>query len=226
VTRRWRPIKTTVANRATSLISGLGSLAEAYRAGAGAFTTISLKPGLAHGWHRVEARRNLAILGTDHRLAPDYDAGTTQAFGELAYRIEQGSLGLEPFAKLAQGHLQTDAFRERSGALELDDRRQTSDATSSTLGLRLAAKPLGELRVVRSATLGWRHALGDTTPEHAAAFAGGPAFNVVGAPITREAAVVRGAVVSGTVSLGLGSDGQLSRHAKDQDLNARLSWRF
>ena len=173
----------------------------------------------------MEARRNLAILGTDHRLAPDYDAGTTQAFGELAYRIEQGSLSLEPFAKLAQVHLQTDAFRERSGALELDDRRQTTDATSSTLGLRLAAKPLGELRVVPSATLGWRHALGDTTPEHAAAFAGGPAFNVVGRP-SRVRRPWCAAPLSGTVSLGLGSDGQLSRHAKDQDLNARLSWRF
>ncbi len=185
--------------------------------------------GLAHSWHSVEARRNLAILGNDQRLAPDYDAGTSQAFGELAYRIEQGGLSLEPFANLARVHLQTDAFRERSGALELDSRRQTTDATFSTLGLRLAAKPLGGLKVVPSATLGWRHAFGDTTPEHESAFAGGPDFKLVGAPIARDAAVVRGALdlaLSETVSLGLGYEGQLSSHTKDQDLNARLSWRF
>ncbi|MBB2895287.1 autotransporter domain-containing protein [Pseudomonas sp. AS2.8] len=190
---------------------------------------LSLKLGLAHSWHQVEARRNLAILGNDQRLAPDYDAGTSQAFGELAYRIERGSLSLEPFANLAQVHLQTDAFRERSGALELDSRRQTTDATFSTLGLRLAAKPLGGLKVVPSATLGWRHAFGDTTPEQESAFAGGPDFKLVGAPIARDAAVVRGALdltLSETVSLGLGYDGQLSSHAKDQDLDVRLSWRF
>jgi len=32
--------------------------------------------------------------------------------------------------------------------------------------------------------------------------------------------------LSETVSLGLGYDGQLSGRTKDQDLKARLSWRF
>lgn len=190
---------------------------------------LSLKLGLAHSWHSVEARRELLILGSDQRLAPDYDAGTTQAFGELAYRIDAGSLSLSPFANLAQVHLQTDGFHERSGALALDNPRQTTDVTFSTLGLRLASKPLGDWKVVPSATLGWRHAFGDTTPEHEAAFAGGPDFKLVGAPIAREAAVVQGALdlaLSETVSLGLGYDGQLSGHSKDQDLNAKLSWRF
>ena len=190
---------------------------------------LSLKLGLAHGWHAVAARRDLTLLGTDQRLAPDYDASTTQAFGELAYRIEQGGLRLEPFATLAQVHLQTEAFRERSGALELDNHRQDTDATFTTLGLRLAAKPLGGLKIVPSATLGWRHAFGDTAPEQEAAFAGGPDFKLVGAPIARDAAVVKGALdmaLSETVSVGLGYAGQLSGRTRDQDLDARLSWRF
>jgi outer membrane autotransporter protein len=190
---------------------------------------LSLKLGLAHSWHSVEARRDLLILGSDQHLAPDYDAGTTQAFGELAYRIDAGNLSLSPFANLAQVHLQTDGFHERSGALALDNPRQTTDVTFSTLGLRLASKPLGDWKVVPSATLGWRHAFGDSTPEHEAAFAGGPDFQLVGAPIAREAAVVQGALdmaLTETVSLGLGYDGQLSGRSKDQDLNAKLSWRF
>ncbi|WP_459476866.1 autotransporter domain-containing protein [Pseudomonas sp. No.117] len=190
---------------------------------------LSLKLGLAYSWHSVEARRDLLILGSDQHLAPDYDAGTTQAFGELAYRIDAGNLSLSPFANLAQVHLQTDGFHERSGALALDNPRQTTDVTFSTLGLRLASKPLGDWKVVPSATLGWRHAFGDSTPEHEAAFAGGPDFKLVGAPIAREAAVVQGALdmaLTETVSLGLGYDGQLSGRSKDQDLSAKLSWRF
>ncbi|KTT03410.1 autotransporter [Pseudomonas oryzihabitans] len=190
---------------------------------------LSLKLGLAHTWHSVEARRDLMILGSNQHLAPDYDAGTTQAFGELAYRIDAGNLNLSPFANLAHVHLQTDGFHERSGALALDNPRQNTDVTFSTLGVRLASKPLGDWKVVPSATLGWRHAFGDTTPEHEAAFAGGPNFTVVGAPIAREAAVVQGALdmaLTETVSLGLGYDGQLSGRSKDQDLNAKLSWRF
>ncbi len=190
---------------------------------------LSLKLGLAHSWHSVEARRDLTILGANQHLAPDYDAGTTQAFGELAYRIDAGNLNLSPFANLAHVHLQTDGFHERSGALDLDNPRQNTDVTFSTLGLRLASKPLGDWKVVPSATLGWRHAFGDTTPEHQAAFAGGPDFKLVGAPIAREAAVVQGALdmqLTEVVSLGLGYDGQLSGRSKDEDLNARLSWRF
>ncbi len=190
---------------------------------------LSLKLGLAHSWHSVEARRDLLILGSDQHLAPDYDPGTTQAFGELAYRIDAGNLSLSPFANLAQVHLQTDGFHERSGALALDNPRQNTDVTFSTLGLRLASKPLGDWKVVPSAALGWRHAFGDSTPEHEAAFAGGPDFKLVGAPIAREAAVVQGALdmaLTETVSLGLGYDGQLSGRSKDQDLNAKLSWRF
>lgn len=189
----------------------------------------SLKLGLAHSWHSVAAQRDLAVLGSNQHLAPDYDADTTQAFGELAYRIDAGSLNLSPFANLAQVHLRTDGFHERSGALALDNPRQNTDVTFSTLGLRLASKPLGDWKVVPSATLGWRHAFGDTTPEHEAAFAGGPDFKLMGAPIARESAVMQGALdmaLSETVSLGLGYDGQLSGRTKDQDLKARLSWRF
>lgn len=102
--------------------------------------------------------------------------------------------------------------------------------TFSTLGLRASTTAsVGSVQLKPSATLGWRHAFGDVTPEHKAAFEGGNTFTLEGAPIARNAAVIEGAVdmaLNETVSVGISYGGQLSSDTTDQNVKANLSLRF
>ncbi|MFK4133026.1 autotransporter domain-containing protein [Pseudomonas luteola] len=191
---------------------------------------LSLKLGAAHTWHDIDAKRTLSVLGSADRLSPNYDAGTTQVFGELGYLIRQNQVTLEPFAGLAHVRVHTDSFHERSGALALDNKSQDTDVTFSTLGLRASTTAsVGSVQLKPSATLGWRHAFGDVTPEHKAAFEGGNTFTLEGAPIARNAAVIEGAVgmaLNETVSVGISYGGQLSSDTTDQNVKANLTLRF
>lgn len=191
---------------------------------------LNLKLGAAHSWHDIDAKRTLPVLGNAERLSPGYDAGTTQVFGELGYLIKQDQVTLEPFAGLAHVHVRTDSFNERSGALEMRNKSQKTDVSFSTVGLRASTSTsVGDLELKPSATLGWRHAFGDVTPEHKAAFAGGNTFSLSGAPIARNAAIIEGALdmsVSETVSVGVSYGGQLSSDNTDQNVKANLTFRF
>lgn len=191
---------------------------------------LNVKLGAAHTWHDIDAKRTLSVLGSDDRLSPNYDAHTTQVFGEVGYAIEHGAATVEPFAGLAHVHVSTDSFSERSGALELDSKSQKTDVSFSTLGVRVSTTTnLGGLEIKPNATLGWRHAFGDVNPEQRAAFAGGNTFTLQGVPVARNAAVIEGGLdmaLSDRVSVGVSYGGQISSDTKDQKVNADLTFRF
>jgi subtilase-type serine protease len=78
--------------------------------------------------------------------------------------------------------------------------------------------------------LGWRHALGDTTPERELAFAALPGsnFRVSGAPIAKNAAVAElGAELKAgkSTSFGLNYQGQFGRN-QDQAGSLFMKVRF
>lgn len=191
---------------------------------------LGLRVGAVRTWHELTAKRSLELPGSSEHLKQDYKAATNQVFGELGYAIELGNASLEPFASLAHVRVDTDAFDEDSNTISLKNKSQDNHVSFSTLGLRAASHlSVAGMDVKPNATLGWRHAFGDVTPESRAAFRGGDTFTLSGAPIARSAAVVGVGVdvgLSDRVSLGVSYNGQMSSDTSDQALNARMTVMF
>ncbi len=191
---------------------------------------LGLRLGAVRTWHELTAKRTLELPGSSERLKKDYQAATNQVFGELGYSIEMGKAELEPFASLAHVRVDTDAFDESSNLVSLENKSQDNHVTFSTLGVRAATRlSVGSVQVKPNATLGWRRAFGDVTPESRAAFSGGDTFTLSGAPIARNAAVVGVGVdlsVSERLSVGVNYNGQVGSDTSDQALNAKMTFTF
>jgi len=177
----------------------------------------------AYNWSRISTKRSVAFNGFTDGLSADYDAGTAQLFGELAYKAEtSSSFKFEPFANLAYVSLHTDGFGETGGAAALTSAGSTTDATFTTLGLRGSTDfTLGGIDTTARGMLGWRHAFGDVTPLSTVAIAG--------VPIAMDAAVVEAGLdlpISVNATLGLSYSGQFGGGAVDNSAKVDLGVKF
>ncbi|RNJ47255.1 autotransporter outer membrane beta-barrel domain-containing protein [Mesorhizobium erdmanii] len=192
---------------------------------------IAFRTGAAYSWSSLSTHRSVAFNGFTDGLSADYDAGTAQMFGELAYKAEtSGSFKFEPFANLAYVSVHTDGFSETGGAAALTSAGTSTNATFTTLGLRGSTDfALGGVNATARGMLGWRHAFGDVTPTSSFAFAGGDAFTIAGVPIARDAAVIEAGIdmkMSPNATLGLSYSGQFGGGAVDNGAKANLSVKF
>lgn len=192
--------------------------------------TLGLRGGAAYTWHDIETARSVAFPGFSNSLKGDYGAGTAQVFGEIAYDIKTGSIGLEPFANLAYVNLNTDAFTEKSGAAALSSASTDTDVTFASLGLRASTGfTIGNVEATARGMLGWRHAYGDTTPLSTFAFAGSDPFSIAGIPIAKDAALIEAGLdltITPDATIGLSYQGQLASGAKQNGFNATLNVKF
>ncbi|KJS11735.1 MAG: hypothetical protein VR78_12555 [Hoeflea sp. BRH_c9] len=188
------------------------------------------RAGAAYSWHDVETFRQVGFPGFSDTLAADYDAATTQGFGELGYRIDTRAASFEPFANLAYVNVHTDGFVETGGAAALSGASSSTDATFTTLGLRASTGfMLGTMNATARGMLGLRHAFGDVTPLSTHAFTGGDAFTVAGVPIAGDAAILEAGfdlVISPNVVLGFSYSGQIASKVDDHGLKADLAVKF
>lgn len=191
---------------------------------------LGLRTGVAYTWHRIETDRSVSLTGFADRLLADYDAGTTQIFGELGYKIEQGSFDFEPIAGLAYVNLHTDSFTEKGGAAALTSQSSDIDATFTTIGLRTSSSfALATMNASMRGMLGWRHAFGDTTPFAANAFAGGETFVIAGVPIAKDAAILEAGIdlaVSSNATLGVSYSGQIANDTREHGFKADFTMNF
>lgn len=191
----------------------------------------AFRTGAAYTWHDISMSRNARFNGFDETLKSDYDAGTTQIFGELAYGFETGAARFEPFANLAYVNLHSDGFTESGGAAALRGASEDTDANFTTLGLRGSTSfdVNGAILTARG-MLGWRHAYGDRTPTADMRFAaGGSVFAVGGAPIARDVAVIEAGLdftLTPSATLGVTYAGQFGSGLSDQSFKANLNVRF
>ncbi|ESY72056.1 autotransporter outer membrane beta-barrel domain-containing protein [Mesorhizobium sp. M0051] len=191
---------------------------------------IAFRTGAAYSWNSLSTKRAVAFNGFADGLSADYDAGTAQAFGELAYKADAGHFKFEPFANLAYVSVHTDGFTETGGAAALTSAGSTTDATFTTLGLRASTDlGLGEIKATARGMLGWRHAFGDDIPTSSFAFAGGDLFTIAGVPVARDAAVVEAGLdlnMSANATLKLSYTGQFGGGTVDQGAKVNLGLRF
>lgn len=198
--------------------------------GGGQWNKTAFRAGAGYSWHSVETGRSVRFPGYTDTLSGDYDAGTFQAFGELSHRFDLAHVALEPFANLAYVSLDTDGFTERGGAAALTIGEDSMDTTFTTLGLRASAPfSIGGVSAQARGLIGWQHAYGDTTPDISAVFAGGAAFDVTGAAVAEDTALIEAGLdfdLSERATLGVQYGGQFGSDFSQNAVKARFSLNF
>ncbi|MBS7545346.1 autotransporter outer membrane beta-barrel domain-containing protein [Ancylobacter oerskovii] len=196
------------------------------------FDAWRLRAGASYGWSDIDSRRTASLLGITENPRASYDGSTANLFLEAAYAVEMNSVALEPFAQIAWSWVNTDSFTETGApATGLSSSGLSFDTPYSTLGFRLAtslATAGGTL--TPHASLAWRHAYGDITPEAAMAFIEtGSGFSVAGAPIAQDSFVVGAGLgfdVGANLSLNIGYEGQFGDAVETNALKGGLTYRF
>lgn len=202
------------ADASTALIAAYaGASLDAFR----------LRGGVSYGWSDVDTKRTAAMLDLVENPLGSYDGSTANVFVEAAYAVEAAGIAFEPFAQMAWSWIDTDGFTETGAPVTgLASSGLSYDVPYSTLGLRLATRfEAGAGTLTPHATLAWRHAFGDLSPEVGMSFAStGGAFTVAGAPIAGDSLVLGAGIdvaVGRNVLLNIGYEGQF---ASDVDTNA------
>src|SRR5215831_3686099 len=220
---------TTVSARASS-----ANIDSAYFAGYGgtSFGALNFRSGAALAWHTIGTSRSIAFPGFSEQASARYSAISGQAFGEVGYGMSFGNIAVEPFAGLAWVYLNTESFNETGGLGALGASSTENDVNYSTLGARWASTylmPNGMIFMPR-ASLAWQHAFGTVTPTTALTFQNtGVPFDILGAPIARDAALVEAGgdlQLGPQTKVGVAYVGQLANNARDHSVKANFSWRF
>lgn len=196
------------------------------------FDAFRLRGGGSYGWSDVDTKRTAAMLGLAENPLGSYDGSTANVFVEAAYAVEAVGIAFEPFAQMAWSWIDTDSFVETNAPnLGLSSSGLSYDLPYSTLGLRLATSfAVGEGTVTPHATLAWRHAYGDLSPEVAMSFAStGGAFTVAGAPIAEDSFVLGAGLdlnIGQNLSLNIGYEGQFASDVDTNAIKGGLTYRF
>ncbi|VFR53273.1 Extracellular serine protease precursor [plant metagenome] len=210
-------------------VSSYSALLYGGRAFDTAWGRANLLLGGGYTWHDLSTRRQ--AMSQAAPLTADYGASTTQLFAELSHAWQvRASTTLEPFVGVAWANLRTRAFSEIGGPAALSGESDSSQQTTTTLGLRaaqafeLAGRP-GRVY----GTLGWRHLFGDDKGESRLAFQGSQSFTVAGAPIGRDAALVElgtELAMGRNAALGVSYAGQYASGSRDHTGMVNLRWGF
>ncbi|PZQ83595.1 MAG: autotransporter outer membrane beta-barrel domain-containing protein [Ancylobacter novellus] len=212
--------------------------------GGAQFGALSLFAAASYTWHDLSVNRTIAFPGFFGLASSDDNAGTTQVFGEAAWRFDIEPIGIpatalgkakssiEPFVNLAYVNLSTDGFTETGTSAALTGTTNTLDTVYSTLGVRAATViPLANGGTLTPhVSIGWQHAFGDTAPVSLLAYSSGSTpFAVSGVPIAEDSALVGAGfdyAISKTVSAYVTYSGQFANSAQDNAIKGALTVRF
>lgn len=170
---------------------------------------ITLRAGLGHTWHTINTDRTVtSSIYSDHNTA-DYKGKTNHLFIEAAYPWKSAFINVEPFANFAFTNAESHGFKEKGEKASFVTGRQSLDATTTTLGLRLD----NQWKVGKSSSidvhgeLGWQHQYDKPEREMAFRFAQrdllAPPLNYHGVNAPRDGMAIK-----------LGSSLQLTDNAK------------
>jgi outer membrane autotransporter protein len=193
----------------------------------------ALRSGIANVWRDVKTQRTVSFNSFADSLDGAYQMQVFQVFAEAAYKLEiSKSVALEPFGALAVVNVKTNDFKETGGAAALTSTDGASDDyLVTTLGGRLeVGLPVGDGNIGVTAMAGWRHVgSGDQYTPIRMQFASGPAFDIVGPPIARDAAALAlqvSAKLGASTEFDLGYSGMVSSGLNDHGIRAALRFRF
>ncbi|MEG3083745.1 autotransporter domain-containing protein [Sphingomonas sp. PB2P12] len=155
----------------------------------GVLGPVALRTAVGYAWTNADVTRGIAFPGFAAVSRSKYDGDVLHGFVEAGLPAAMFGGTVEPFAGIEHYRVHTDGFAETSSAVALIGRGTRETFTLTTLGIR-GQTPITEGLSARS-RIGWQHALDDVAPRSLVQFAsGGQAFQVSGAPLSRDAALV------------------------------------
>lgn len=143
-----------------------------------------LSAGAGYTWTSLHSGRTIAAGSVGHTAAAGYGGTVLQAFAEAGIPLALDSATIEPFGGFNVVQVRTDEFSETGGVAALDGSEEKDGFAFSSLGLKLGLRDVAGLSL--NAEAAWHHGFGDLTPSSALAFANGDAFEVAGAPLSRD----------------------------------------
>ena len=150
---------------------------------------VAVRSAVGYAWTSADVTRGVAFPGYAAVARSDYDGDVLHGFVEAGLPAPMFGGTVEPFAGIELYRVHTDAFAETASAVALAGDARDQTFTLTTLGMR-GQTPIAEGLSARS-RLGWQHVLGNTDPRSTVRFAGGAQpFQVSGAPLSRDAALV------------------------------------
>lgn len=207
------------------ITSGFGSIY-----GGANFGPVAVRLGGVFAGNSADIRRNIGFAGFSDTLRGQYGGTTIQGFGELGYKVDLGTVILEPFVGGATTSISRDRFTERGGAAALTVFARDYDVQTLTAGIRgeMAFGPDSPFSL--KGLVGYRRAFGDVVPTALLAFAGGgTSFSVAGIPIDRDAFVAEAGIgwkISPVTTLSLSYTGQIGSRAEDHGIKGSFVYRF
>ncbi|AEC18724.1 serine protease [Pusillimonas sp. T7-7] len=193
---------------------------------------LNLLMGAGYTYHDIDTDRDTNVLGSQS-LSAGYHANSTLLFAELGYALPvSDATYVEPYLNLGWTDLRTKGFSESGGSTALKADSDHNQIFTQTLGLRsTTAFTAGKTDISLLAGLGWRHASGDLDATRTMAFSqgGGESFEIKGAPIAKNAAVLdlgAEARLGENTALGLSYSGQFSSHGNDNTGSLYLRMKF
>jgi len=192
---------------------------------------LGFRTGVFYTSHDISTKRHVVFPAFNETLSADYDARTTQAFAELAYRMDFEDTAFEPFANLAYARLKSDAFSEEGGTIAaLSTGSSSMDTAFTTFGIRASTDiDLQDTKATVRGMLGWRHAYGDVTPSSKLAFNTGASFDSVGAPIAENALTMEAGLdfnLAKNATIGASYAGQIAGDTQDHAVKINFNVSF
>lgn len=184
----------------------------------------------AHATHQMDSERQVVLPGFQDLLVGDYDATTTRASAEVAYRgLALNGLAVEPFVGVDVIKLRSDPLEEAGGAAALSVESRAQRVAVGLLGLRVKGDlAVGGGTFSPRGSLAWRVAEGDTTALAVNRFGSGPAFVINGGDLASSAAEVEVGLdwTNGPVTVEAGYRGDLSADSTIHGLVLGATVRF
>lgn len=155
----------------------------------GNFGALRLRGGAGYAWVNVATHRSVFFPDFSSSPAAAYDARILHGFAEIGVAFHELGAEIEPFAGFAGLRVETDAFAETGGpaALHAPEGQETYGVGQLGVGVRT---PIGA-NVHGHGSVAWQHVFGGTGTSALLAFAGGPAYEIVGTTLSENAAVGR-----------------------------------
>ena len=154
----------------------------------GTLGPVALRTAVGYAWTNADVTRSVNFPGFAAVSRSDYDGNVLHGVVEAGLPVAALGGTVEPFGTLELYRVKTDGFAESNSAIALNGRATQETFKLTTLGLR-GQTPIATGLSART-RIGWQHVLGDVQPRSLVQFAGGGAgFAVLGAPLSRDAAL-------------------------------------
>lgn len=195
------------------------------------FGKAAVRLGAGYSWLGIDTSRRVSLGTIQDALKAKQEGEQWQAFGELAYKAQAGSLAIEPFAGAAFVRTELDAASEGSSVAALDIARAAQEVVTGTAGIRLRGPlfRLGKTPLALDVEVAGEHRFGNDRATRIASFASnGESFTVGAVNAGRDLVRLRLGATTEAMGgqFGFGFVGALSSAQKDYGVRLRARWDF